>query len=292
MSAGAPTMRGRRVLITGGAGALGRAHALDLGRAGCTVVVSDVLDPGPVVAELREQGVAAHGVRGGVETWEAGAEQVAAALDLMGGLDVVVNNAGFLRDKGFSRMTPQMADEVLAVHLHGAFHVTSAAWPHLGPGSSVVMTTSGSGLYGNPGQANYAAAKAGLVGLMRTLALEGRRRGVRVNAIAPVASSPLTQEFLAPDEAQRLDPEWVAPLVTWLADPRCTATGHTYVAGGGHFARVATLEGRGVQFTEPPSAADLAHRFAQVDDLSDAVEPADLAGHLAAVLGEWPPHQG
>ncbi|GAB3020599.1 putative short-chain dehydrogenase/reductase [Nocardioides flavus (ex Wang et al. 2016)] len=272
----------RVAVVTGAGGALGRSHALALAARGTAVVVNDVADPGPVVEEVRAAGGRAVGVTCGVDTRDGGDRIVAAALEEFGRLDVVVNNAGILRDKSFAKMTTDMVEDVLAVHLLGAFHVTMAAWPHLQEGGgSVVMTSSGSGLYGNFGQANYSAAKMGLVGLTRTLALEGARAGVRVNAIAPLARSAMTEDVLPEDVLARLDPAWVSPLVAWLADPDCTQTGSIWSVAGGRYARVAVVEGPGVVFDEVPTVEELAATEEGLRALEPWTEPASLADQVA-----------
>ncbi|MBK9101974.1 MAG: SDR family NAD(P)-dependent oxidoreductase [Austwickia sp.] len=267
---------GRVVLITGGSGALGRSHALTFAESGASIVVSDLTDPSSVVEEITAAGGRAIGVTAGVDTWEGGRAGVDAAIAEYGRLDVVINNAGIIRDKSFAKMTPEMIESVLAVHLHGAFHVTVAAWPHLAKqGGSVIMTSSGTGLYGNYGQANYGAAKLGLVGLTRTLAQEGARSGIRVNAIAPLARSAMT-EGLWPEALERLAPEWVSPFVVWLTTDDCTATGQIYSLGAGRYARVAILEGPGVRFEHVPTLADFTAVAAEIDTIEGAVEPANL----------------
>jgi NAD(P)-dependent dehydrogenase (short-subunit alcohol dehydrogenase family) len=277
-------MAGRVVLITGAAGGLGRAHAHAFAALGAHVVLSDVTDPAAVAAEVTAAGGSALGVVAGVDTWEGAAVSVAAAVEAFGRLDVLVNNAGIIRDKSFAKATPEMIEAVLAVHLHGAFHMTKAAWPHLTErGGSIINTTSGSGLYGNFGQVNYAAAKAGLVGFTRSLALEGARAGIRANAIAPLAKSAMTETMMAPELLERLAPEWVSPLVTWLASDGCTATGNVYSVGAGRYARVATLEAPGVRFDHVPTIAELTEAAAAIDDLAGAVEPRSLADQIALV---------
>lgn len=277
-------MSGRVVLITGAAGGLGRAHARAFAALGAHVVLSDVTDPAEVTAEVSATGGSAVGVVAGVDTWEGAAVSVAAAVEAFGRLDVLVNNAGIIRDKSFAKATPEMIEAVLSVHLHGAFHMTKAAWPLLSErGGSIINTTSGSGLYGNFGQVNYAAAKAGLVGFTRALALEGVRAGIRANAIAPLAKSAMTETMMAPDLLERLAPEWVSPLVTWLASEGCTATGNVYSVGAGRYARVATLEAPGVRFDHIPTIAELTDAAAVIDDLAGAVEPRSLADQIALV---------
>jgi NAD(P)-dependent dehydrogenase (short-subunit alcohol dehydrogenase family) len=277
-------MSGRVVLITGAAGGLGRAHARAFAALGAHVVLSDVTDPAEVTAEVSATGGSAVGVVAGVDTWEGAAVSVAAAVEAFGRLDVLVNNAGIIRDKSFAKATPEMIEAVLSVHLHGAFHMTKAAWPLLSErGGSIINTTSGSGLYGNFGQVNYAAAKAGLVGFTRALALEGVRAGIRANAIAPLAKSAMTETMMAPDLLERLAPEWVSPLVTWLASEGCTATGNIYSVGAGRYARVATLEAPGVRFDHIPTIAELTDAAAVIDDLAGAVEPRSLADQIALV---------
>lgn len=272
----------RVAVVTGAGGALGRSHALHLASRGMAIVVNDVADPQPVVEEVRAVGGQAVGVTTGVDSQAGGEEIIAAALEEYGRLDVVVNNAGILRDKSFAKMTPEMVEAVLAVHLHGAFHVTRAAWPHLTElGGSVVMTSSGSGLYGNFGQANYAAAKMGLVGLTRTLAIEGARAGVRVNAIAPLARSQMTEDVLPLEVLERLDPAWVSPLVAWLADPACTLTGQIWSVAGGRYARVAVVEGPGVVFDHVPTVEELAASEDGMSALEPWIEPGSLADQVA-----------
>ncbi len=278
---------GRVVLVTGAAGGLGRHHALTFAALGARVVVNDVADPQPVVDEVVAAGGEAVGVVAGVDTWAGGAAIVEAAVAAYGRLDVLVNNAGIIRDKSFPKMTPEMIDAVLQVHLHGAFHVTKAAWPHLQQrGGAVVMTTSGSGLYGNFGQANYAAAKGALASLARALAHEGRRAGIRVNAIAPLAHSQMTETMMTPDQLARLEPEWVPPLVAWLASDACEATGEIYSVGAGRYARVAVVEGPGVRFDRVPTLAELSDRAAEIDDVRGGTEPRGLADQIALLIPE------
>jgi NAD(P)-dependent dehydrogenase (short-subunit alcohol dehydrogenase family) len=192
--------RGRVAVVTGAGAGLGRAHALQLARLGAAVVVNDLgglvsgsgasTSPAQdVVREITEAGGAAIADASSVATAEGGATIVQRAMDAFGRLDVVVNNAGVLRDKVFEDLDEASWDGVLDVHLRGSYNVTRPAWRHMRErgGGSIVFTTSAAGLFGNPGHANYGAAKAGVFGLMRMLAVEGAAHGIRSNAIVPLA---------------------------------------------------------------------------------------------------------
>lgn len=272
-------------VITGAGGGLGRSHALTLARQGAQVVVNDVQDPEPIVSQIQSEGGSAIGSRGGVHSPDDAHGIIDTALEAFGRVDVVVNNAGILRDKSFTKMEPDMVSDVLEVHLEGAFHVTRAAWAHMANQGfgRVIMTASGSGLYGNFGQANYGAAKMGLVGLTRTLAIEGSRRGITVNAIAPLARSQMTEHVLDPEVLARLDPEWVSPLVGWLASPECVDSGHIYSVAGGYYARVAVIEGPGVTFDHIPSVDELAAAREALIEVEPFSEPQSLSDQVALV---------
>ncbi len=253
-------MTGRVALITGGAGGLGRSYAEQLAARGAAVVVNDTgggldgenVTAGPakdVVAEIRAAGGEACASLDDVSTPDGAATAVERAVDEYGRLDVVVNNAGILRDRTFAKMTAAEFDAVVRVHLGGAAHCTRAAWPALRESGSgrVVLTTSASGLYGQFGQANYAAAKAGLVGLLNVLKQEGARAGIRVNAVAPVARTRMTEPLLPEDAARGLDPGLVAPVVVYLCSEECDQTGLILEVGAGMMARVQIVESAAVE---------------------------------------------
>lgn len=235
---------GRVVLITGAARGLGRAYALAYAERGARVVVNDLPQGEESAAgverlaqELRARGASALAVPASVLDADL---IVARTLSEFGRLDVLVNNAGMLRDAAFHKMTAAQWDEIHEVHLKGAFLMTRAAWPHMRASNygRIVMTTSCAGLYGNFGQANYAAAKSGLVGLAQSLAIEGVRHGIRVNVIAPLADSRLTAGIFPPNLSERLDPAHLVPLVMALTHESCERTGQVFESGGGYAWRV------------------------------------------------------
>jgi NAD(P)-dependent dehydrogenase (short-subunit alcohol dehydrogenase family) len=241
---------GRVAVVSGAGGGLGRQHALALAARGASVIVNDLgsgldgsgEDSSPaqrVASEIAEAGGSAVADANSVATEAGGAAIVATALDAFGRIDIVVNNAGILRDSAFHKMSQEAVDRVLEVHLGGAFAVTRAAWPHMreqGHGR-VVFTTSPAGLLGNFGQANYAAAKAGVVGLMKALALEGAEHGITANAISPIAKTRMTENLMTGFMAESTDPKLVSPLVVWLASDLCAESGNVYTVGGGRTAR-------------------------------------------------------
>ncbi|MDP9386984.1 MAG: SDR family NAD(P)-dependent oxidoreductase [Actinomycetota bacterium] len=239
----------RVAVITGAGRGLGREHALLLAARGAKVVVNDVgasvagegADGEPATRtarEIEDLGGVAVPDASDVATPGGGEAAVRTALDTFGRVDIVVNNAGILRDKAFHNLTPDLVDPLVDVHLKAAFWVTRPAWAHMrqqGYGR-VVCTTSSSGVLGNFGQSAYGAAKAGMVGLTRVLALEGARHGIRVNAVAPVARTRMTEELLGP-AAERLHPGLVSPVVAWLCHEDCPVSGEVFSVGGGRVAR-------------------------------------------------------
>lgn len=262
---------GRVAIITGAGGGLGRAHALELARRGAHVLVNDLggaLDGSGsssfaadrVVAEIAALGGVAAPNHDSVATVEGGQAIVQAALDAFGRVDVLVNNAGILRDKAFHKMDHTMIDSVIDVHLKGAMFVSQPAFRLMreqGYGR-ILNTSSASGLFGNFGQANYGAAKAGLAGLTRVLALEGAGHDILVNAIAPIASTRMTEDILG-ELAARVSPNTVSPLVAYLAHQDCSVNGHVYSVAGGRIARIFVAETRGVVLSENTPEAIGAH---------------------------------
>lgn len=258
---------GRVAIITGAGGGLGRSHALELARRGAHVLVNDLggsLDgrgssdsaAQRVVDEITALGGSAAPNYDTVATSAGGQAIVSAAVAAFGRVDILVNNAGILRDKAFHKMDDAMIDAVIDVHLKGALFVSRPAFALMreqGYGR-IINTSSASGLFGNFGQANYGAAKAGLAGLTRVLALEGAGHGIKVNAIAPIASTRMTQDILG-DLQAKVSPESVSPMVAYLAHEECSVNGNVYSVAGGRIARIFVAETLGVVLADNSAEA-------------------------------------
>jgi NAD(P)-dependent dehydrogenase (short-subunit alcohol dehydrogenase family) len=275
------------VIITGAGGGLGRAHALLFAKHGARVVVNDLGGSSHgeganasaadlVVAEIRAAGgvaVANH------DSVTDGGKIVQNALDSFGRVDVLVNNAGILRDKSFHKMEDADWDLVYKVHVEGAYKVTRAAWAHMREQNfgRVIFTASTSGIYGNFGQSNYGMAKLGLYGLTRTLALEGRKNNILVNAIAPTGGTRMTEGLIPPQVFEQLKPELISPLVVYLASAACSETAGLFEVGGGWIGKVRWERSLGAGFDPRAgfSAEDVAAHWQQICDFEGAVHPQD-----------------
>jgi NAD(P)-dependent dehydrogenase (short-subunit alcohol dehydrogenase family) len=208
-----------------------------------------------VVDEIKAAGGEAVADHHSVATVEGGEAIVQTAIDAFDRVDIVINNAGILRDKSFHNQTPDLVDAVIDVHLKGAFNVTRPAFVKMreqGYGR-IVNTSSSAGVFGNFGQTNYGAAKMGLVGFTRVLAVEGAKNNIKANAIAPVALTRMTEDILGP-LADKLGPEFITPVVTYLAHEECEVSGEVYTVGGGHVGRV--FIGVTPGFTDPALSAE------------------------------------
>jgi NAD(P)-dependent dehydrogenase (short-subunit alcohol dehydrogenase family) len=271
-------LAGRVAIVTGAGGGLGRAHALYLAGQGAKLVVNDVSQENAerVAAEVEALGGEAIAVVASVTDEQAVAAMIARLLDRWGRVDILINNAGILRDKSFAKMTIDDFRAVVEVHLIGAAICTKAVWETMraqGYGR-VVMTTSSSGLYGNFGQANYGAAKMALVGLMQTLAIEGERYDIRVNCLAPTAATQMTHGVLSEDSLIGLDPALVSPgLLALVGEDAPTRT--VLCAGAGHFATAHVTLTEGCRIGAGPDAGEQAiARWEQIADRSGEIVPA------------------
>jgi NAD(P)-dependent dehydrogenase (short-subunit alcohol dehydrogenase family) len=281
------TFDGRVAVVTGAGGGLGRTYALELARRGARVVVNDLggaVDgtgasssaADQVVSEIERAGGDAVPNYDSVSTEEGGAGIVRSAVDAFGKVDIVINNAGILRDKSFAKMTMAEVEAVLDVHLKGGFYVSSPAFQIMRENGygRFVFTSSASGLFGNFGQANYGAAKAGLVGLSNVLAIEGEKYNIRSNAIAPIAKTRMTEDLLGP-VVDLVAPDQVTPLVVYLCSEANEYTHEIFTVGGGRYGRVFIGTNRGwfAGTDEVPAVEAVSAHMEQIRDISDYVIP-------------------
>jgi NAD(P)-dependent dehydrogenase (short-subunit alcohol dehydrogenase family) len=292
------TFDGRVAIVTGAGGGLGRTYALELARRGAKVVVNDLggsvdgtggehTAAQKVVDEIKAAGGEATPNYDSVSTPEGGESIVKTAVDAYGKVDVVINNAGILRDKSFAKLTWEDLDAVLDVHLKGAFYVSQPAFKVMKENGygRFVFTASNAGVFGNFGQTNYGAAKMGLVGLSNIIAIEGEKAGIKSNVLCPVAATRMTMELLG-DFASQLEPELVTPLVTYLASEACDKTHEIFSAAGGRYARVfiglapGWYGGKG----HIPSAEDVLDNIDQIEKQDGYIVPGSVGDELGALV--------
>ena len=280
---------GRVAIITGAGGGLGRSHALLLASRGAKVVVNDLGGSrdgtgagtsmaDQVVQEIKKAGGEAVADYHGVDTAAGGEAIVKTALDAYGKVDIVIANAGILRDRAFHNITEEDWDKVFAVHLKGSFDVVQPAFRIMRQNAygRIVFTTSNAGLFGNFGQANYSSAKTALLGFMNTLELEGAKYNIKANTIAPLAASRLTADIFPPAVMDKLKPDYVSPMVAYLCSEECEDTGSVFTAGGGYFGRAAIVESKGVFIDAPEvSVEQIRDSLDKIKDMSGAEEFAN-----------------
>ena len=292
---------GKVAIVTGAGNGLGRSHALQLASLGAKVVVNDLggnvdgtggssESADQVVAEIKAAGGDAIANGSSVSDVTGVDNLVKQTMDAFGRIDLLVNNAGILRDKTFAKMSVEDFDIVVDVHLSGAAYVTKAVWPIMQEQNygRIVMTTSGSGLYGNFGQTNYAAAKLGQVGLMNSLKQEGRKYNIKVNTLAPIAATRMTESLMPPQALEALKPELVTPAVLFMLSEDAP-TGAIITAGAGFYAAVKTIEAQGVLIPGEVSADDVAAQWGQISDFDNYVtyeSVNDGTGRVFKLLGE------
>jgi NAD(P)-dependent dehydrogenase (short-subunit alcohol dehydrogenase family) len=292
------TFDGRVAIVTGAGGGLGRTYALELARRGAKVVVNDLggsvdgtggehTAAQKVVDEIKAAGGEAVPSYDSVSTPEGGENIVKTAVDSFGKVDVVINNAGILRDKSFAKLTWEDLDAVLDVHLKGAFYVSQPAFKVMKDNGygRFVFTASNAGVFGNFGQTNYGAAKMGLVGLSNIISIEGEKAGIKSNVLCPVAATRMTMELLG-DFASQLEPELVTPLVTYLASEACDKTHEIFSAAGGRYARVFVglapgwYGGKG----HVPTAEDVLDNIDQIEKQDGYIVPGSVGDELGALV--------
>lgn len=274
---------GRVAIVTGAGNGLGRAHALGLAALGAKVVVNDfggardgtggsMTAAESVVEEIKKAGGTAMADGADVSNYEQVQAMVAKATKEWGSVDLLVANAGILRDKSFGKMELSDFQKVIDVHLAGTFYCCKAVWDGMKERNygRIVLTTSSSGMFGNFGQANYGAAKAGIVGLMNVLAQEGRKTDIRVNTVSPTAATRMTEELLPPQALQLMKPEAITPAVLFLLSENAP-TRTTLGAGAGSFAQIKIIETEGINLPESEWTPDaIAAHFAEISDDSKA----------------------
>jgi len=288
---------GQVAIVTGAGNGLGKSHAKLLASRGAAVVVNDLgggvdgagNSEGPaqdVVDEIKAEGGEAVANFNSVEDGEG---IVQTALDEYKRVDIVINNAGILRDKSFQKMTDEDWDLVYRVHVLGSYKVTHAAWPHMREQEygRVIMTASSSGIYGNFGQANYAMAKLGLAGFAYTLAHEGQSKNIHSNAIAPVAGSRMTETVMPAELVAKLDPSYVSPLVAWLCHSDCKETGGLFEVGAGWFGKLRWQRAKGAVIPlgeNGPSIEDVQSNWDTITDFENPTYPANSGESLGEIM--------
>ncbi len=286
------------VIVTGAGGGLGKSHALEFARRGARVVVNDLggaMDGSggssdaaeAVVAQIKEAGGEAI-ANGSSVTDDAGVDNmIKQTMDAYGRIDVLVNNAGVLRDKSFAKMEINDFTFVVDVHLFGTMKPTKAVWPIMkeqGYGR-IMVTSSSSGLYGNFGQSNYGAAKLGVVGFMNTLKLEGQKDNIHINALAPVAWTRMTENLMPAEMEDMLTPERVTPAVVFMCSEGAP-TGKIICAGAGAYTSAAIVETKGAYLGENPSAEDVAENWETISKIDDAAKALFQGGEQTGRMFE------
>jgi len=295
---------GRTAIVTGAGAGLGRQYALDLAKRGAKVVVNDLggtrdgvghsdAAANKVVDEIKALGGQAVPNYDNVATAQGGENIVKTAIDAFGKVDILINNAGILRDKTFNKMEEENWDSVMAVHLRGAYCVTKPAFVNMRENGygRIVMTTSGAGLFGNFGQSNYASAKMGLVGLTNVLKLEGAKYNIKANIIVPVAASRLTEDVLPPQFFEKMKPDFISPAVLYMCSELCQDSGMIINATLGYYSRSAIVTGPGVFLsdgTKIPSPEEVMESWDKIRSLENPKyfdQLPEMFGVLGPLLG-------
>ncbi|MEX2390472.1 MAG: SDR family oxidoreductase [Dehalococcoidia bacterium] len=284
-------------IVTGAGGGLGRSHAMLLASRGAKVVVNDLGGSrdgsgsgsanmaDQVVDEIKAAGGEAVANYNGVDTREGGEAIVKTAVDAFGKIDIVIANAGILRDRAFHNIEEEDWDKIFAVHVKGSFNVIQPAFRLMRQANygRIIVTTSNAGLYGNFGQANYSSAKTALLGLASTLELEGAKYNIKANVIAPVAASRLTEDVMPPPILEKLKPEFVSPVVAYLCSEECEVSGNILTAGGGYVGRAAIVESKGAVLPGL-TIEDVRDNLSKITDMTGAEEFANAFDEVSKRL--------
>lgn len=293
---------GRVAVITGAGLGIGRSYALELARRGARLLVDDIGKADAPDGSVSTADVVAGQIRAmgadvvvSTESVENGDRIIEQALDTYGRVDILINNAGLLRNTSFLKMTEDDWDILYRVHLLGSMRVTKAAWPHMRQAryGRIVMTSSNAGTWGMIGAASYAAMKAGVTALAQSLAIEGATRNVKVNAIAPIAASRLTGPIWTPRIIEAFDPDLVAKAVMLLVHERCPSTGRMFEIGGGWISEMRWEQSDGVLLPSDFKAEDVEARWGEITDFksrSEAYRSKDYLARIEQITGDRIPY--
>lgn len=291
---------GRVAIITGAGAGLGRCYALEMAKRGAKIVVNDLggsrdgvgsdgAAANKVVEEIKALGGEAVPNYDSVATLAGGENIVNTAIKAFGKVDILINNAGILRDKTFIKMDEENWDAVVNVHLKGAFYVTRPAFENMRKNGygRIVMTTSGAGLFGNFGQTNYASAKMGLIGLTNVLKIEGEKYNIKTNVIVPVAASRLTEDVLPPEFFEKMKPDFVASAVLYMCSEQCVDSGMIINAALGYYSRSAVVTGPGAILSDGvkiPTPEEVMGDWSKIISL-DSPKYFNMLPEMFSVLG-------
>jgi len=288
---GSITFNNKVAIVTGAGKGIGRQYAIDLAKRGASVVVNDIgkhpksgSTADIVVAEIKKRGGKAVANYDSVSTMQGGQGIIDTAMEHFGKVDILINNAGILRDRTFMKMTEDEWDHVIAVHLKGAFCVTQPAVKIMKGNNygRIVFTASSSGMYGNFGQSNYGAAKMGVIGIMNTLKLETAKYNIKINTVAPNASTDMTKGVFPKDVAKRIKPEFNNPIVIYLCSEENNESGMIFTMSAGWFARSVMVSGKGLCIGDtkrPILAEEIRDNFDKIKDIENAL-PYEHCGEI------------
>jgi len=286
---------GKVVVVTGAGGGLGKAYAMAFAERGAKVVVNDLggstdgaggssKAADNVVDEIKQKfGTEA---AANYDSVEDGDKIIETAIKAFGKIDILINNAGILRDVSFTKMTDKDWDLINTVHLKGVYKCTKAAWPHMLKQSygRIINVTSAAGVYGNFGQVNYSTAKSGILGFTKSCGLEGGRKNIFSNAICPIAASRMTETVMPKDMLKDLKPEVVVPLALWLCHESSENNGEVIEAGGGWFAKIRVERTQGAYIKGDFTPEDVQKNWDKICDFTDPTHPTGIQESVMAVV--------